>query len=114
MISTSADPHFESLKNIEKQIERGAKLTKQLLGYARKGKYNVKPINLNQIVKESSETFGRTRKEIRIYNKFDPELFTIEADQGQIEQILYNLYVNAADAMPVGGKLVLMTKQRHP
>jgi PAS domain S-box-containing protein len=105
----AADPHFESLKNIEKQIERGAKLTKQLLGYARKGKYNVKPINLNQIVKESSETFSRTRKEIRIYNKFDPELFTIEADQGQIEQILYNLYVNAADAMPGGGKLVLMT-----
>jgi len=102
-------PHYDSLKNIEKQIERGAKLTKQLLGYARKGKYNVKPINLNKIVKESLETFGRTRKEIRITNELELELFTVEADQGQIEQILYNLYVNAADAMPGGGKLVLKT-----
>jgi PAS domain S-box-containing protein len=99
----------EPLKNIEKQIDRGAKLTKQLLGYARKGKYNVRPINLNQIVDESSETFGRTRKEITIQKKLEKDLFTIEADQGQIEQILYNLYVNAADAMPGGGKLVIKT-----
>jgi PAS domain S-box-containing protein len=105
----ASHPHYDSLKNIEKQIERGAKLTKQLLGYARKGKYNVKPINLNQILKESSETFGRARKEIRITHELEPDLFTIEADQGQMEQILYNLYVNAADAMPGGGKLVLKT-----
>jgi signal transduction histidine kinase len=102
-------PFHEPLKNIEKQIERGAKLTKQLLGYARKGKYNVRPINLNQIVEESSEAFGRTRKEITIQNELEKNLFTIEADQGQMEQILYNLYVNAADAMPGGGVLVLKT-----
>jgi PAS domain S-box-containing protein len=107
--SDSFSPIHEPLKNIEKQIDRGAKLTKQLLGYARKGKYNVRPINLNQIVDESSETFGRTRKEITIQKKLEKDLFTIEADQGQIEQILYNLYVNAADAMPGGGKLVIKT-----
>jgi PAS domain S-box-containing protein len=105
----SLSPFHEPLKNIEKQIERGAKLTKQLLGYARKGKYNVRPINLNQIVEESSEAFGRTRKEITIQNELEKNLFTIEADQGQMEQILYNLYVNAADAMPGGGVLVLKT-----
>ena len=105
----ASHPYHEPLKNIEKQIERGAKLTKQLLGYARKWKYNVKPINLSQIVKESSETFGRTRKEISIHREFETGLYTIEADQGQIEQILYNLYVNAADAMPGGGKLFLKT-----
>jgi PAS domain S-box-containing protein len=105
----ASQPHYEPLKNIEKQIERGAKLTKQLLGYARKGKYNVKAINLNQIIKESSETFGRTRKQITILRELSNDLYSIEADQGQIEQILYNLYVNAADAMPDGGKLVLKT-----
>jgi len=104
-----AHSHYSLLKNIEKQIERGAKLTRQLLGYARKGKYNVKPIDLNQVVKESSETFGRTRKELRIRRKLDAHLCSIEADQGQIEQILYNLYVNAADAMPDGGELLLET-----
>jgi PAS domain S-box-containing protein len=105
----ASQPHYESLKNIEKQIERGAKLTKQLLGYARKGKYNVKAINLNQIIKESSETFARTRKQITVRRELSTDLNSIEADQGQIEQILYNLYVNAADAMPGGGKLVLKT-----
>ena len=105
----ASHPHYDPLKNIEKQIERGAKLTKQLLGYARKGKYNVKAINLNQIIKESSETFGRTRKQITVRRELSKDLNSIEADQGQIEQILYNLYVNAADAMPGGGKLVLKT-----
>jgi PAS domain S-box-containing protein len=105
----ASQPHYEPLKNIEKQIERGAKLTKQLLGYARKGKYNVKAINLNQIIEESSETFGRTRKQITVFRELSKDLYSIEADQGQIEQILYNLYVNAADAMPGGGKLVIKT-----
>jgi CheY-like chemotaxis protein len=81
-----------------------------MLGYARKGKFNVKPVDLNQIVDESAETFGRTRKEITIERKFEDDLFSIEADQGQIEQVLLNLYVNAADAMPGGGKLFLKTQ----
>ncbi len=59
-------PNFEPLKNIEKQVKSGAQLTRQMLGYARKGKFNVKPVDLNQIVDESAETFGRTRKEITI------------------------------------------------
>jgi two-component system cell cycle sensor histidine kinase/response regulator CckA len=102
-------PHYEALKNIEKQVERGAKLTSQLLGYARKGKYHVKPLDLNHIVRESSNTFGRTRKEISIQLDLEKNVGSVEADQGQIEQILYNLYVNAADAMPGGGKLFLQT-----
>jgi len=103
-------PHFDLLKNIEKQVKSGAQLTRQMLGYARKGKFNVKPIDLNQIVEESAETFGRTRKEITIERHLEEDLFSIEADQGQIEQVLLNLYVNAADAMPGGGTLFLKTK----
>jgi two-component system cell cycle sensor histidine kinase/response regulator CckA len=117
-------PHFEPLKNIERQIKRGAELTTQLLGYARKGKYYVEPVNLNQIVEESSAAFGRTRKEITIQCELADDLFVVEADQGQIQQVLLNLFVNAADAMPQGGRLVLKTsnathndiksKQYHP
>jgi len=106
----STHPFFEPLKKIEKQIKSGAQLTRQMLGYARKGKFNVKPVDLNQIVEESADTFGRTRKEITIQRELENELFPIEADQGQIEQVLLNLYVNAADAMPGGGKLFLKTK----
>ena len=105
-------PHFELLKNIEKQVKSGAQLTRQMLGYARKGKFNVKPVDLNQIVDESAETFGRTRKEITIERKFENDLFSIAADESQIDQVLLNLYVNAADAMPGGGKLILKTKNQ--
>jgi PAS domain S-box-containing protein len=104
-----AHPDYERLKNIEKQIQSGARLTSHLLGYARKGKYEVKPLNLNQLVRETSETFGRTKKEITIHQELTEDLFAVEADPGQIEQVLFNLYVNAADAMPGGGKLILKT-----
>ncbi|MFH1675121.1 MAG: PAS domain-containing protein [Pseudomonadota bacterium] len=104
-----AHPHYEYLRGIEKQIQSGAKLTRQLLGYARKGRYEVKPIDLNQLVEETSSAFGRTRKEIVIHRELAHDLFAVEADQGQIEQTLLNLYVNAADAMPGGGDLVLKT-----
>jgi len=102
-------PHCEKLKNIEKLIESGSKLTSQLLGFARKGRYEVRPINLNQVVQEASVTFGRTRKDITIHRKLSEDLFSIKVDESQIQQVLMNLYINAADAMPDGGNLFLKT-----
>ena len=102
-------PHYEKLQKIDKYIQSGSKLTRQLLAYARKGKYEVRPISLNQIVKDTSETFGRTKKEIRIYTEFSKDLFAVRADEVQIEQVLINLYINAAHAMPDGGNLFLET-----
>ena len=102
-------PYYGNLKNIERLIQSGSQLTKQLLGYARKGKYEVKPINLNQIVKDNSETLGRTRKNITIHRELAQDLFPVKADESQIEQVLINLYINAADAMPDGGDLFLQT-----
>ncbi len=102
-------PHYENLKNIEKQVKRGATLTRQLLGYARKGKYEMQPVDLNRLVEEISETFGRTRKGITIHRDLAENLFAIEADEAQIEQVLLNMYVNAGDAMPGGGDLILKT-----
>ena len=101
--------NYKRLKNIEKQVISGSKLTSQLLGYAREGNYEVKPINLNQLVKETSDTFGMTKKEVTVHQNFSENLRGINADQGQIEQVLLNLYVNAADAMPGGGDLFLKT-----
>ena len=106
---TSDDPHHERLRNIERQVQSGARLTSHLLGYARKGKYEVRPVDLNRLVVEASETFGRTRKKITIQRQLAEDLFVIEADYGQIELVLFNLFINAADAMPDGGKLVLKT-----
>ena len=105
----SDDPHCQSLTHIENAVKSGAKLTRQLLGFARKGKYQVEPISLNQLVKESANTLSRTRKDIIFHYELSEDLSTILADQGQIEQILLNLFVNAADAMSTGGDLFLKT-----
>ncbi len=102
-------PHHEKLKNIEKLIESGSYLTRQLLGFARKGRYEITPTNLNQVVQSSAMTFGRTRKDITIHRKLSEDLFSIKVDESQIEQVLMNLYINAADAMPDGGDLFLKT-----
>ena len=105
----STNPCYERLKTIENQVQSGARLTSHLLGYARKGKYEVKPIDLNGLVKDASEAFSRTRKQISLDLELAEDLFAIEADQGQIEQVLWNLFANAADAMPDGGDLILKT-----
>ncbi|MFH1148284.1 MAG: PAS domain S-box protein [Pseudomonadota bacterium] len=101
--------HYDMLKRIEASVTSGAELTKQLLGFARKGKYDVKPVSLNEIIRKSLAIFGRARKEIIIGEKYREDLWAIEGDQGQIEQVLLNLYVNAWQAMPAGGELHLET-----
>ncbi len=102
-------PNYIALKNIEEQVKSGSKLTHQLLGYAREGRYVVKPLNLSHLVKDTSDTFGITKKEIRVHQDLVEDLLAIKVDQGQIEQVLLNLYVNAADAMAGGGDLYLKT-----
>jgi two-component system cell cycle sensor histidine kinase/response regulator CckA len=103
-------PHFDKLKNIQDYVENGAHLTRQLLGFARGGKYEVKPTQLNDLILKSSEMFGRTKKEITIHRELQKELHVVDLDRGQIEQVLLNLYVNAWQAMPEGGELFLRTK----
>ncbi len=105
----SSHPHYGKLKAIEEQIQSGSHLARQLLGYARGGKYEMMPISLNQSVKETSNIFGMTKKEIRIHQEFAENPFGIMADKGQIEQALLNLYINAADAMDGGGDLFVKT-----
>ncbi|MGD8660930.1 MAG: response regulator, partial [Desulfobacterales bacterium] len=110
----STHPHYERLHAIEQLVESGAKLTAQLLGYASKGRYEVKTIDLNSLVEGIANTFGRTKKEITIHVEAAQDLFSIDADQGQIEQVLLNFFVNAADAMPGGGELTLKTMNATP
>ena len=103
-------PIYEKIKNIETYVENGTELTRQLLGFARRGKYHTIATDLNDVIQKSSSMFGRTKKEIRIHTDLMPDIRTVEIDRGQIEQALLNLYVNAWQAMPAGGDLYLKTE----
>jgi PAS domain S-box-containing protein len=106
----SDHPNYEKIKNIEQYVQNGTELTKQLLGFARRGKYLIRATDLNDIIDKSSALFGRTKKEIRVHTDLAEELWTAEVDRGQIEQVLLNLYVNAWQAMTNGGDLYLQTE----
>jgi len=106
-------PAFEKLKNIETYVRSGVDLTKQLLGFARGGKYETRPTDLNEIVKEENRMFGRAKKEITIEEDYEADLWTVEVDQGQIKQVILNLYVNAWQAMPGGGHIFVRTRNAH-
>ena len=104
-----AHPHVEHLKEIEDCVKSAADLTKQILGFARGGKYEVKPTDLNELIESNSQMFGRTQKEILIYKEYQKFVWTVEVDQGQIGQVLMNIFVNAWQAMPNGGALSIAT-----
>jgi PAS domain S-box-containing protein len=106
----SGQVNYEKLKNIETYVENGTELTKQLLGFARRGKYYAIATDLNDVIDKSASMFGRTKKEIRIHSDLQTDIWTVEVDRGQIEQALLNLYVNAWQAMPQGGDLHLKTE----
>jgi len=101
---------YEKLKSIEELVQNGAQLTRQLLGFSRRGKYQVKPIDINELIRKSSDMFSRTKKEITIHTKYQEGIWPVEVDRGQIEQVLLNLFVNAWQAMPGKGELYLETE----
>jgi PAS domain S-box-containing protein len=104
-------PHFLQLKNIEGYVESAAALTTRLLGFARGGKYEVRPADLNSLVEKSIQMFGRAKKEISISTALQSDLWPTEVDSNQIEQVLLNLLVNAGQAMKRGGTITVTTKR---
>jgi len=100
----------DHLRGIEEHVESAADLTRQLLGFARGGKYQLKPSDLNMLLRKSSEMFGRTKKEIAIHTRYQQGVWTVEVDRGQIEQVFINLFVNAWQSMRGGGELFLETE----
>ncbi|MGD2001066.1 MAG: response regulator [Desulfobacterales bacterium] len=107
MTLDSHHPHYQKVKAIERYVESGAALTRQLLGFARGGKYEVKITKLDELVRRTARMFGRTKKEIRLHTGGLKEVRSVEVDQSQIEQVLLNILVNAWHAMPGGGEIFL-------
>lgn len=102
-------PFYRHFKTIEQYIENGARLTKQVLGFARRGKYHVQSTDMNDMVRQSLSMFGRTKKEMIIHLDLDETLPPAMVDRSQIQQMLLNLYVNAWQAMDGAGELTLIS-----
>lgn len=103
-------PHYENLRQIEEQVERGVFLTDQLLVFASDDKYEAKPTDMNDIIQKTSFMFNRYKKDIIFETKCAKDLWIVNVDRGQIKQVFLNLYVNAWQDMPEGGQICLETE----
>ena len=106
----SSQSGYEKLEEIEEYVKNAADLTKQLLAFAGDGKYETEPTDLNEIVRKTARMFGKTNKEIRIHKKFQKNVWAVEADPSQIEEVIQNVFLNAWHAMSSAGKLYIETE----
>ncbi len=99
------------LLQIERSVKRAAALTKQLLIFSRKEESRLEPIDLNEVVRQAQKTLARTIPEsISAELRLAAQLPSVDGDAVQLEHVLFNLGINAKDAMPDGGKIVIETR----
>jgi signal transduction histidine kinase/CheY-like chemotaxis protein len=107
----ASDPLQRNATQIEKAANRAASLTRQLLAFSRMQVLEPKVLDLNVLVAEMCSLLKRlVREDISFTFRAGESLGRVKADPGQIEQVIMNLTVNACDAMPTGGKLVVETR----
>jgi two-component system, cell cycle sensor histidine kinase and response regulator CckA len=104
------DPLHDEIEEIYRAGERAATLTKQLLAFSRRQVLEPRVLSLNLIVGDMERLLRRVMGEdVELSTELEPKLDSILADPGQIEQVIMNLAVNARDAMPSGGRLLVET-----
>jgi PAS domain S-box-containing protein len=103
--------HRECLAHVVGAADRAANLTRQLLAFGRKQVMEPQPLNLNAVVANVVKMLKRIiGEDIHLELNYAPSLPYVQADAGMVEQVLFNLVVNARDAMPAGGRLTLSTE----
>jgi PAS domain S-box-containing protein len=104
------DPRRRDAEEVKRAAERAADLTRQLLAFSRRQVLEPRVLDLNEVVEDMERMLRRLiGEDIELVTAVEPDLGRVEADPGQLEQVIANLVVNARDAMPDGGRLVLQT-----
>ncbi len=104
------DPRYHDLTQIRKNADRGSALIRQLLALGRQEATRLVALNLNGVVTDLIELLSRViGEDVELVTHLSPDLAHVRADPGQMEQVLMNLAVNARDAMPEGGRLIIET-----
>ncbi len=105
------DSLYKYADTIEQSAVKAARLTQQLLTFSRGDKFRTETVNITEIAEETLQILERAiDKNISIKKEFLPDIWAIEVDPSQIEQVLLNICINARDAMPTGGVLTIKTK----
>jgi signal transduction histidine kinase len=112
---TSPDDRVHRLASNAKQaVERGAKLTAQLLAFSRSQNLDLRPTNVNELLAGMRELLGLSLgPTVRVLTEFSPDVPEATADANQLELAILNLCINARDAMPAGGVVTLFTAVRE-
>jgi PAS domain S-box-containing protein len=101
---------LKQLKRINQSTEKGGHLAKEILSFAKKGKYVVMPTDLNKILRSTSRMFLRSNSHLRMHEIYEKNLRQTQVDRVQIGQVLLSLYMNAAEAMPDGGDIYIQSE----
>jgi len=108
----AADPLHKNAVEIKKAGERAAELTQKLLAFSRKQVLRPRRIALNDLIRDGESMLRRLiGEQVELDAKLDPAVGHVQADPGQMEQVILNLAINARDAMPKGGRLLIETRR---
>ena len=103
-------PHTTDVQEILNAANRASSLTRQLLAFSRRQVLQPNVLDLNALTGNLEKMLRRLlREDIQLVTRFDPQLALVNADAGQLEQVIVNLVVNARDAMPRGGRISIET-----
>jgi PAS domain S-box-containing protein len=100
----------QHLERINQSTEKGGRLAKEILSFAKVGKFVVMSTDLNKILKSTSRMFMRSNTRLKVHEIYEEKLWRTQVDRVQIGQVLLSLYMNAAEAMPNGGHLYLQSE----
>lgn len=105
-----AEPYYHYGEEVRKAADRAAMLTRQLLAFSRKQMLQPQKLNLNRVIGDLEKMLRRLiGEDVELFFNLEPVLAIIKADAGQMEQVILNLAINARDAMPQGGRLIIST-----